>query len=282
VQSFSCLRFSFSFAATDPDLDDVFNAAYSSCTSDVTPETSLRVVDRHEGSARHFSLIVDDAEHFTTSNPAAVVDRVVWEVNQRVIAAQSDRLMLHAACVEAGGRAVVLAGPSGTGKSTLAAALVSKGFGYITDEAVTFDPVRGLVRPYPKPISLRRDVWQLFPELPPIPSQARRFIANARHLSPVDLGGTVGKPSVPALVMMPNRCSTGRSRLRELSRAETAMKLAGDALSVQEISLPALRQLARMLEGCACYQLEYDSPEHAARLITAALEDHARLKAARL
>ncbi|MFX9020101.1 hypothetical protein ABTN35_21005, partial [Acinetobacter baumannii] len=44
------------------------------------------------------------------------------------------QLPLHAACVARDGRALALAGPSGRGKSTLAAALAASGWTALTDD----------------------------------------------------------------------------------------------------------------------------------------------------
>jgi len=48
-------------------------------------------------------------------------------------------LPLHACCVEIGGRAVAFAGPSGIGKSTLAAAFVRQGYRLLADDVTVVD-----------------------------------------------------------------------------------------------------------------------------------------------
>ncbi len=64
------------------------------------------------------------------------------------------RVFVHAGTVAVDGRAVVIPGRSGTGKSTLVAALVRCGATYYSDEYAVFDR-RGCVHAYLKPISLR-------------------------------------------------------------------------------------------------------------------------------
>lgn len=48
-------------------------------------------------------------------------------------------LPLHACCVEIGGRAVAFAGPSGIGKSTLAASFVHRGYRLLADDVTVID-----------------------------------------------------------------------------------------------------------------------------------------------
>lgn len=64
-------------------------------------------------------------------------------------------LLLHAAAVSDGDRAVVLVARSGGGKST-AARHLSRSFGYVTDESVVIT-ADGAIAPYPKPPSIITD-----------------------------------------------------------------------------------------------------------------------------
>ena len=65
---------------------------------------------------------------------------VLWHVNQQMVDRdQGKHLLLHAAAAERDGLLVVLAGSSGSGKSTTVAALVQHGFRYVTDEVVVLD-----------------------------------------------------------------------------------------------------------------------------------------------
>lgn len=61
-------------------------------------------------------------------------------------------LMLHAAGLSRGPRAVALVGPSGTGKST-ASRVLGRHFGYLSDETVVIEEDRR-VAPYRKPVSV--------------------------------------------------------------------------------------------------------------------------------
>jgi hypothetical protein len=63
---------------------------------------------------------------------------------------------LHAASVDQAGAVVALAGRSRAGKSTLAAAAVLAGYGYVSDEITAVSPVDLRVRPFHRPIGLRR------------------------------------------------------------------------------------------------------------------------------
>jgi hypothetical protein len=66
-----------------------------------------------------------------------------------------DLYFLHAAVVASRGRIAVIAAPSGVGKSTLAFALLERGFEYLSDELAPIEPQTGRVWPYPRAMCLK-------------------------------------------------------------------------------------------------------------------------------
>lgn len=76
-----------------------------------------------------------------------------------ILAHQQGRLPFHGGAIEVGGRAVVFAGPSSVGKSTLMAALQRRGFRVLCDDiAVVSLDARG--QPVVHPGSVRLKLWR--------------------------------------------------------------------------------------------------------------------------
>jgi serine kinase of HPr protein (carbohydrate metabolism regulator) len=65
-----------------------------------------------------------------------------------------DWIFVHAGAVAVDDRAIVLPGPSFSGKTSLVAALVQAGATYFSDEYAVVDS-EGRVHPYPRPLSIR-------------------------------------------------------------------------------------------------------------------------------
>ncbi|MDT0631370.1 hypothetical protein RQM47_04850 [Rubrivirga sp. S365] len=65
------------------------------------------------------------------------------------------RLVLHGSAVDVGGRAVVLVGDKGAGKSTTAAALVARGHRLLTDDLVALDEDAGGAAVLPGPTQMK-------------------------------------------------------------------------------------------------------------------------------
>jgi hypothetical protein len=89
---------------------------------------------------------------------------------------------LHAGAVVHQGGAVLLPAASHAGKSTLVAALLRAGFGYLSDEVALVDD-RGRAHPFVKAIGLRAGSWRLI-DLPERTPTALRLGERVRYLDP--------------------------------------------------------------------------------------------------
>ncbi len=92
--------------------------------------------------------------------PFVVTDSDPYAVSRAITLASLERrrgsaVLLHAAGLSRGERAIALVGPSGAGKST-ASRVLGQHFGYLTDETVAIE-ADGRVAPYPKPLSIITD-----------------------------------------------------------------------------------------------------------------------------
>jgi hypothetical protein len=96
------------------------------------------------------------------------------------VAAIRDGLVpFHGSAIARDGRGIVLAGPSGTGKSTLAAVAVQFGWSYLADEVAATSPDDLHIRPYHRPIGIRRAGAEALgielPDLGSVPGDAAPF-----------------------------------------------------------------------------------------------------------
>ena len=95
--------------------------------------------------------LIRGGREITVDVAAGVSDAVLhnWVFGQAigVLCHQRGTPPLHACVVEIGGWAVALAGHSGSGKSTTARALISRGHGLLTDDQAIIDPAALMVAP---------------------------------------------------------------------------------------------------------------------------------------
>ena len=122
-----------------------------------TPCRSCRGVDlraRRGGAACRYRVVVDGRVVARVDTPSAVAVHALHHLDELAVDGSGGALLFHAGAVERDGRVVMVLGVSGKGKSTLTAALVQRGFRYLSDEIVAVDIATGEVRPYPKALDL--------------------------------------------------------------------------------------------------------------------------------
>ena len=87
---------------------------------------------------------------------AADLQRELEAANLEAARAAVGCVPLHAASIDTPAGVIALAGQSHAGKSTLVAAAVLAGYGYVADEITAVSPSDLSVRPFHRPIGLRR------------------------------------------------------------------------------------------------------------------------------
>jgi hypothetical protein len=115
-------------------------------------------------------------EHFVASDGAAIESRLsdlAQDRWQRLFFAQVVPLaavaqgldLLHASAIELGGRAVAFTGAPGSGKTSLAAQLVARGHGFVTDDVLAVETDGATLAAYPGPALLHLDPRELDPRV---------------------------------------------------------------------------------------------------------------------
>ena len=123
-------------------------------------------------------ILVDGAVADTAPSPLAAIPRVQRALDEAVVRRQAGIAVVHGGVVGHDGRAILLPGPTGAGKSTLVAELVRRGALYFSDEYALIDGA-GRVHPYPRPLLLRDES------------------GDGRPVLATDLGGTVAWSRFP-------------------------------------------------------------------------------------
>jgi HprK-related kinase A len=129
-------------------------------------------------------------------------------MNLQVALGHRRHLLLHAAAVERGGRAIVMTGESGAGKSTLATLLGARGWRFMGDEFVLLDPASGMIHAFPRLVSLKnRAIDAVAAALPDArfgPLLTGTPKGDIRHLVPdARAVATMDDPAMPALLLFP-------------------------------------------------------------------------------
>lgn len=194
-----------------------------------------------------------------------------WGLNWCISAHCHQYLVIHAAVVERGGRALILPAPPGSGKSTLCAGLVNRGWRLLSDELTLVDPVTGAIAPLARPVSLKNASIDVI----------RRFAPNAVLSGTVHdtLKGSVAhmkppheavrralEPAAARWIVMPRYIAGAPSELRALSRGHAFMQLAESAFNYHVHGRAGFDLLAATVAACDCYEFVYSDLESALRV----------------
>jgi PqqD family protein of HPr-rel-A system len=226
-------------------------------------------------------LLLDGSVVGSATTLAGAVSYLQWTINQLAVDGGDRLVLLHAAAVRRGNRLAVLPGASNSGKSTLAAGLVEGGFGYVTDEMVAIDAATGAVVPYPKPISLDRGSWPLFPRVEPeIAGTDVAFFTDEWHVVPTalhpdalhpDALDAEADPPRVALVAFPSFRAGAPTAFEPISRAEGLLLMLQSSFNLASVSASGLPALVEVTERASLVRLTVGSLADAVDLIRTAL-----------
>jgi HprK-related kinase A len=205
-----------------------------------------------------------------------------WTINWGIGTTVGQFMMLHAAVVERNGAALVMPGAPGSGKSTLCAALVGRGWRLFSDEFALIVPQTGLLVAMPRPISLKNRSIDLIraaaPHLrfgPRIHGTTKGSVAHLRP--PPDSVLRAGEPAVPRWIVFPKWQKDAEAVLERLDDVTFFSNLTHDSINYDMMGELGFQTLARLVGGCAGYRLGFDSLEDGVRLVEG-LGDRARLE----
>jgi hypothetical protein len=183
------------------------------------------------------------------------------------------RYPVHAAGVALDGRAVLLAGASGVGKSTLALACARSGWTFLGDDVVLLhedDPGGHAVHAFPDEIDLTDESLRFFPELDAMRASGGQRAWEKRHLRPVDIDWLRIVPRArPVALVFPAR-APGVARLSPMSPDEALIELLPNVVRTDAgIAQRHLDTLAALARVTPAYRLEIADPLAAPGLLSA-------------
>ena len=249
------LGLTFEVQAEDPRLCSYVESLYAAFPG---PGRAAHRYALHDGAAEGTpsELWFDRDRVGEAQDTDALVAMLVHDLNRRALGG-SDHLVLHAGGVEHDGFGLVFPGAMEAGKTTLTAALVRAGFGYLTDEAVAIDRENLRIHPYPKPLSIDRGAWPLFPELEPrVDLATDAYKADQWQVPPADIrADPLGEPCAVSVIVFTRYEDGIETSIEPLRRGEALVELAKNTYRFDAQGSAALDVLAELVRPAACYRL---------------------------
>ena len=220
---------------------------------------SYTLLDLRSPKVSRYALLYGSDALISCPTVSNLLSQFCWHVNSETIRRTGDFVLIHSGAVQApGGDAVLLPAASGSGKTTMVAALVQAGFGYLSDEGAAIDPIGRQVHPYPKALTFKKLLTDHFPSLRPLSEQRTPVIGQwnvmADELRP---GALADGPAEVRYIIAPRYVPGAPTDLRPISPAAGATILLRNMLNVSLYGPRALPLVADLACQSKSFELTY-------------------------
>jgi len=172
----------------------------------------------------------------------------------------SQYLQVHASVVARDGVAVVCPGQPGQGKTTLAAALLSRGWQYLSDEFALFNPETQLLEAYPKALCIKAGSFEMLRRMR-LPIDVERAYYKGEKGRVAMLNPLKIRPDIVAghcrlgMVLFPEVNHSTTPVIERMSRAQAVFELTRCSFNFGKFRATGFNLLADVVGRAGCYRL---------------------------
>jgi HprK-related kinase A len=191
-----------------------------------------------------------------------------WGLNWCISSHCHQHLTIHAGVIEKDGYAAILPAPPGSGKSTLCAALVQRGWRLLSDELALVSRRDGMLMPIARPVNLKNQSIEIIRAFEPsavIGAPARETSKGtvAHMRAPVESIARVQEPAPPAWVIFPKYEAASPASLTPMQKGNAFMELAESSFNYSALGEEGFRVLANVIDRCDSYRFTYSNLDEA-------------------
>ena len=202
-----------------------------------------------------------------------------WGLNWCVASHAHWYLILHAAVVGKGGFAAILPAPPGSGKSTLCAALINRGWRLLSDELTLIDPHSGQIHALARPVSLKNasiGIMRAFaPEAVFGPLAKDTAKGTVSHMKPPrDSIIRALEPATPRWVVFPKYQPDSPPVLAHHPKGHALLQFAENAFNYSVLGALGYETLSNLIRRCDCFDFTYSRLDDAIATFDQLAERH--------
>lgn len=199
-----------------------------------------------------------------------------WGLNWCIANNAHQYLIVHAAVVEKNGVTCLLPGTPGSGKSTLCAGLVCKGWRLLSDEMALVSLSTGNIFPIPRPVSLKNQSIDIIRKYSAeafigrvVKDTAKGTVAHMRP--PVSSVRMTDQAGSAGLIVFPKYVAGEEARFAAADKANTLLKVAENSFNYSVLGAKGFDVLGDLVSRCDCYEFSYPSLDEASGMLESLL-----------
>lgn len=194
-----------------------------------------------------------------------------WGINWCVAAHSHNFLIVHAAVIERQGMAVLMPAPPGSGKSTLCAGLINRGWRLLSDELALYDAETKQLYGMARPVNLKNQSIRVIQAhtptaeiTSPVPDTTKGTVALLRP--PSESVQQIRIPARAARIILPRYQADAKASLESLNKANAFMLIAEQSFNYNVHGREGFEAVGDLVDGCECFEFTYSCLSDAERV----------------
>lgn len=209
-----------------------------------------------------------------TMDAVHLLDTLEWKITTEILENLKHFIHLHASGLTMNRKAILLVGPSGAGKTSLALSLLLQGWEALSDEVLLIDKEYNKVWPLPRSFHVDLNVLK---SLTGITFSDTDILfmdkSGKRRIDPAKISSDwIATPSIPKWIVFPNYSPMNRNDLILLGETEALSLLLDQTINLLNHGENGLAFLIKLIKSCQCYKLNTGDLHNAASILSSLAE----------
>ena len=236
----------------------------------VSNTVSLRASTNTTDASRG-QIFCDDVLRGETNSADDLLAGLSWAITTGAIEyLGNEHMLFHAGAAAFKNRGILLPAPGGSGKTTLVASLIRRGFQYLADDVAVVARSTSECLPYAQSLSIKgeaRDLLApLYPELANVESGLHFRGQEVTYLPPPRRAWPE-QPVPIEYIVVPTYVPATLTTLTPISRMHAVRCLLEQSFNAQRLGGLALTKTSELVRGAECYALTFGDARAASDLI---------------